>query len=414
MKEKINMNTRTFPSLARFPSIALVLLFIVCIPMRTHAQSSPFPAGYINYNDTICYNYGDLYYLIITADSLRPAFKDFAMSKALKGYNVKIAAVEDIYQTYSNIADSVERIKWFIANEYMQREKSVQFVLLGGDVNIVPTRFVAPRSSQYSKNNQVAEAFDYISKYDSLKLTACDLYYVSFYKSFNWDDGNNGKYAETEEIINLNGIDYYIDDDHVAPRQYINISRLPVFNSDDVKNYIAKLFRYERGELKNPASYNRALFAGCKAFCDKNGVSDTKYWNDSIINNYLTNRTVTTLYDNSFTKINLRSRLASIIGFNLINIDTHGTETGWRMVDSVTFYNTSMAELQIGNTASIITTTACDVGDFSASLSLGKSIILNAKNNTIAFWGATNDGFGPRPSEYSTKPGSSRELIGNF
>ena len=54
-------------------------------------------------------------YLIITADSLKPAFKDLAWSKALKGYDTKIASVEDIYRDYStDYPDSVERIKRYV------------------------------------------------------------------------------------------------------------------------------------------------------------------------------------------------------------------------------------------------------------------------------------------------------------
>lgn len=388
-------------------------IVVTWLPLSLIAQMLPFPAGYISHDDTISYDYGNLNYLIITADSLRPAFKDFAMSKALKGYEVKIAAVEDIYQTYSNIADSVERIKWYIANEYMCCGKHLQFVLLGGDVNIVPTRFAAPRTVD-GAFPYPAETISYYYEYDSLKLIASDLYYVSFYNSFSWDEGNNGKFAEIAERVNINGYVYETAFDNAAPRQYINVSRLPVHNSVEVNNYTAKLFRYERDELKYYSAYNRALFAGCKAFCYKDGMSDTKYWNDSIISHFLTGMNVTTLYDASFTNTNLQSSLANTIGYNLINIDTHGTETGWLMADSITWYDTALADNQTGRAASIITTPACDVADFSASLSLGKTIILNANNNTIAFWGASNLGFGPKPSECSTKPGISRELTGHF
>ena len=96
----------------------------LAVPTKVWGQSSPFPSNdYISPYDTICYDKEHLHYLIITADSLRPAFKDFALSKVLKGYNVKITAVEDIYQNYSTITDSVERIKWYIAEHYMEKNK---------------------------------------------------------------------------------------------------------------------------------------------------------------------------------------------------------------------------------------------------------------------------------------------------
>lgn len=395
--------------------LTLPLLLLGGFTVEVQAQSSPFLANYIGWNDTISYDFFNLNYLIITADSLRPAFRDFAMSKALKGYNVTIAAVEDIYQTYASVADSAERIKWYIAEKYMQTGRNLQYVLLGGDATIVPTRFAAPRYIQYSNYTPTAEGLNYVHYYDSLKLIASDVYYVSFNGSFDWDDGNNGKYAETGEMIQTYSYgNVVIIDDHAIPRQYANISRIPVRNSTDIMNYTSKLFRYERDELKSHSAYSRALFAGCKAFSEINGASDSKYWGDSIINNFVSDLTVYRLYDTNFTKAKLKSRLAYALGSNLVNIDTHGIETGWRMNDTTTYYDVSMAESQTGVAASIITTPACDVGDFSANQSLGKSIILNASNNTIAFWAATNKGFGPTDSELLSAPGLSRELIGNF
>ncbi|MBQ8675374.1 MAG: hypothetical protein IJ528_04020 [Bacteroidaceae bacterium] len=401
-------------TIIRHVAVGIYITSLMSIPNLVMAQSSPFPSGYINYSDTIRYNYGYLNYLIITADSLRPAFKDFAIHKALKGYNVRIAAVEDIYQTYSNVTDSTERIKWYIADLYKLKNKNLQYVLLGGDVNIVPTRYVAPRTLNTPTHNSNPELFYYLQ--DSLKLIASDLYYASFYGSFNWDYGNNGRFAEIREHIYIGAEYINISDDSTYLRPYINVSRLPVHNSTEIKNYTSKLIRYERGELMYPAAYNRALFAGCKAFCDIDGMSDTKYWSDSIITNFMTGMSVSTLYDSNFKKITLRSRLTNSPGYHLINIDTHGTETGWRMSDSITYYDVNTANIQQGYAASIITTPACDVADFSAAQSLGESIILNAKNNTIAFWGATNKGFGPDVStvEGQKQPGISRELIGHF
>lgn len=380
-------------------------------PVSLSAQMSPFPAGYISNDDTISYDYGNLNYLIITADSLRPAFRDFAMSKALKGYKVKIAAVEDIYQTYSNIADSVERIKWYIANEYMYCGKHLQFVLLGGDVNIVPTRYAAPRYD----SSDMYYYIEYVYLLNNPpKFIAADIYYTSFLGSFDWDYGQSGHYAETYEhqrweMPYNTTIDIF--DDKAVPKQYINISRLPITSSSDIINYTRKLFRYERGELKYPISYSRALFAGDIAKYYVGSISDGHYWGDSISSNYLSGMTVSKLYDSDFTRMNLHSMLSNQYGHNLINIASHGFEYGWKMHDpNDSLYYIGMADSLTANAASIITTTSCDIADFAVP-SIGSSFILNPDNNTVAFWGATRAGFTPIPPDDA---GSSLHLIGNF
>ena len=394
-------------------SVMFSLILLTCQPVNIHAQSSPFPEGYINYNDTISYNYGNLNYLIITADSLRPAFRDFAMSKALKGYEVKIAAVEDIYQTYSSVTDSVERIKWYIANEYISCEKQLQYVLLGGDVNIVPTRFAAPRfDDSWGRMRIYVEDVYLLNK--PTKFIASDIYYTSFNGSFDWDAGQSGYYAEIAEHV-LWGMPYNrtidIVYDEAVPKQYINISRLPVQNSSDIINYTRKLFRYERGELMYPISYSRALFAGDKAKYYMGSISDGHYWGDSISSNYLTDMTIDKLYDSNYTASELNAKLSDQYGHNLINIASHGYETGWRMHDDDTdsLYNVLMAENLTASAASIITTTACDIADFTTQ-SIGNTFILNPNNNTIAFWGATSSGFTPT----SADAGPSLHLIGDF
>ena len=393
---------------ARKPMLQMVMAFImvaaISSSIKMMGQSSPFPPNFILHNDTIQYNADSRKFLIITADSLRPAFKDYALSKAFKGYDVTIAAVEDIYQKYDNIADSAERIKMSIARDYRDCNKKLIYVLLGGDIDIIPTRFAAPRV--------VSDGLEpYLYAIDSLKLLATDKYYTSFQGRFDWDCGGNDRYAEVAETINIPGGTTTIVTDSALFIQAAYISRLPVRNSSDIINYTQKLFRYERDELNSSYSYIRALFAGCKTFYDIGSISDSQYWGDSICNNFLTDRMVTKLYDNNFTASGLHSALSSNYGYNLVNINTHGIETGWLMNDGVSYYNTNLANMLNANAASIITTTACDVADFTVTQSLGESFVLNPNNNNIAFWGSSNFGWGP---ENQYKPGSSVELIGHF
>lgn len=378
------------------------------IPVKIYAQSSPFPEGYINPFDTISYNYGSLNYLIITADSLRPAFKDFAMSKALKGYDVKIAAVEDIYQTYSNITDSVERIKWYIAQYYMSCGKKLQFVLLGGNAEIIPTRFCVSIFGYGDNENFPSDPIP------------CDYYYVCFYKSFNWNANGDHDFGDLtyDTHLNPNNHPTLVLSDNVNFHNYINVSRLPVRNSNDIKNYTKKLLRYERGELSS-ISYSQILFGGNAMYYDTLGISDANYWGDSIsnfISQTYSNVRIDKLYDtqSSFSgKTFVAQDLQDVWsnnGYVISYIEGHGSHDSWLTSDS-SRYNSLSATLLSSPSTSFITTTACHTADFTEQDNLGSAFILGLNNSNIAYWGSSHMGW---LWINNSRPGVSRELVGSF
>ena len=80
---------------------------------------------------------GDNKYVIITGNSYSSYFASFAEFKTKQGYNVLIKTTNDIYSEYSGVDDQ-DKIRNFI--KYAYQNLGTEYVLLGGDVEIVPHR----------------------------------------------------------------------------------------------------------------------------------------------------------------------------------------------------------------------------------------------------------------------------------
>ena len=357
------------------------------------------------------------YYLIITADSLKDGFKDFALGKALKGYSVKTRTVEEIDSMYSQYADSAERIKRYLRNFYRVLPfGSKLYVLLGGSTDIVPTRLCV---AKYEPGENGEEAP--ISDGDF----ASDLYYSALGDSLDWNANGNRHYAELYEEYNLGyfgGQTAHIYSDHASLTPYFAISRIPVRNMRDLKAYMAKLFRYEHGYIDVDGFYDKMLFAGAKAFYYKNGKSDSNHIGDSIVDYIIhTDRPdiiVDKLYDTSSSFAGKSFRVddlnevlyGSNAGYNIMNVFSHGIPNAWPM-ENDSLYDSDMSWQQEGTGAAIIISSSCHTGNFTNPASLALSFILNPNNNTVAYWGSSSSGW---VNEHDGEHGASYRFVERF
>lgn len=379
---------------------------------RNTVSNQLYYYNFINYNNS---SSTSTRYLIITADSLKAAFEDFALSKAFKGYKVKITSVDSINNAYTSYPDLVERIKRYIFDYYQELESSRTFVLLGGDISIIPTRRCVPRAYGLGITNN-----------SGTRSITADLYYACFNDSFDWNANGNYSYGELYETM-LIGPDsapqtVHIYSDHASIYPNIDVARLPVRNVSDINNYMKKFFRYERGKIDIDNFYKKILFAGSCLYYYKNLKSDANNIGDSIVDNFIVNSDTTIdvrkLYDTSSSfsgKSFLLGDLQEVLseqygGYNLMNVFSHGQVTGWKMEDSL-FYDRGYASQSDELGAAIITTGACYTAGFADSSSLGMSFILNPNNNTIAYWGSSNLGW---VNYTDSVHGSSYKMLGHF
>ncbi len=161
--------------------------------------------------------------VIITNESLKPAFTQFFNLKWSMGIPTEIVTVEWVYRNFSGF-DRQEKIRNFI--RYARGNLNAHFILIGGDVGIVPTRTL------YVPMNGTDDDF-----------IPGDFYYMCLDGNFN---------ADRDTLFGEPGdeVDYTPD---------VAVARLPVNKATDVENYLGKEIRY----LFHPGDYlNRVILIG--------------------------------------------------------------------------------------------------------------------------------------------------------
>lgn len=190
-------------------------------------------------------------------------FQSFANWKTQKGVPAIVVTVDDISNNY--IGNDVQaKIHNFLADVYS--EFGSMYVLLGGDINIVPERVI----------NMDAKHEDGI---DHLTF-ATDLYYSAIESS--WDSNLNGEYGETTLITDYNT--NWTNDDNSDNYADFFLARMPVSNCVEAYSFINKTYGYEHMSGINPLErkYTNNIVA-LLAFLEK--VDDPE---NTLFNNYMT------------------------------------------------------------------------------------------------------------------------------
>jgi len=154
-------------------------------------------------------------YIIITNNALKQSFQTLADWKTKKGIFTVIVTTEEINANYSG-SDLQEKIRNYLINAN-NRWGTGLYVLLGGDINIVPSRFI--RAAKTSDKSSYPS-----DKYYSTS-TSWGVYQGNV---FNWDNSIS--------IINLLG-------------------RIPVSNAQEVTTYTNKVIAYEKANGLGDLNY---------------------------------------------------------------------------------------------------------------------------------------------------------------
>ena len=149
--------------------------------------------------------------LVITSEEWIPRFGDYMNLYNDKGIRTRIVALEEIYATMEG-RDEPEQIRNYIIQEY--ENNGIQMVSLGGDVSIVPFRFL----------------WCFAQEGDEDQLPS-DMYYACLDGTLN--DDNDDRWGEVGE-------------DDLLPE--LGIGRLPFNNEAQFETIMHKTFSY----LQNP------------------------------------------------------------------------------------------------------------------------------------------------------------------
>ena len=169
--------------------------------------------------------------MIITGQQYVNSFEEIKALYLPRGIRVKVVTKEYIQQNGSG-QDLQEKIRNYIIQEYQQ--SGVEYILLGGDVEIIPYRgfyCYVQSGSGYSDNGIPA-----------------DLYYSAL--DGNWNDDGDSHWGEPDE-------------DDLLPD--IAVARMPFSNSTDLQHMIHKVLMYQDnpvlGELRKPLLVGEHLYS---------------------------------------------------------------------------------------------------------------------------------------------------------
>ena len=176
---------------------------------------------------------GPYKYVIITSEGMKSTFGTLAAWKASRGLTTLVVAVEDITPTG---VDEQESLRNFIDHAY--HNWGTIYVVLGGDVQIIPYRGVYGKVTGTAADNTLGRP--YIDE-----DIPCDMYYGAL--DGNWDNDGDGIYGEGDKAAGGKGQNRATGDAGEEAEFFADvfIGRIPADNAQEASNQIDKIIAYE-------------------------------------------------------------------------------------------------------------------------------------------------------------------------
>lgn len=166
--------------------------------------------------------------IIITSSSRTAWFEEYAAWRTEKGIATAIYSTDFIYSNYTG-ADNAEKVRNFIIDAYLSwidAENPLEYVIMGGDDEVVPERGVFGRVGSTVDNRMPS-----------------DLYFGAL--DGNWNANGNAIYGEAQDETDL-----------IAE---LDIGRFPAETQTEFNNIFRKIRYYVE---HNSYSNNKAIFYG--------------------------------------------------------------------------------------------------------------------------------------------------------
>ena len=321
-------------------------------------------------------------YVIITNQSLKPAFEKLVRWKTIKGVRSKVITVEECYNAYPTLTQQLA-IKTVLSNYYYNN--GLEYALLGGDTNVVPIQLC------------------YI--YDSLTNTTdtpADLYYACLNNNFAWDANGNQIYGE--------------DTDNIDFMPEFIVSRSSVSTLAEAEIFVNRIIEYEcspklEGWTKSmlccgniiDVEHSSTLHSDSEHYGQyvyQYGVQN--YWDGTLFRLFDTysDNPDTTSYD--ATGEHFQRELKK--GYTFVEEISHGWVNKWGLLENATVYNLDKADSLVNNGYTIIATSACYTNAFDKvstdfpdeeeyyTTCLSESFMRNPNSGILAYWGSSREG----------------------
>ncbi len=321
-------------------------------------------------------------YMIITNENLKGAFKPLADWKRKKGVRSKIVTVEDIYSKYSGTTPQL-KIKQFIQDSY--EKNYTNYVLLGGDVDVVPAQmcYIEIPSVSISDTTTYKE---YIPS---------DVFYSCLVEELDWDRNGNGL---SGEMIG--------DNPYAMPT--IAVTRAPVRDIVDVQTFVNKTIGYEQ----NP-NYVHGIFQTGLELVDGVSRSD-KDMGDLFYNAVVPYKWYSALYQyfDSYTYSGIpfsRKGLCDELkkGYQMVQVISHGNEISFNDGNENPMHIFDVDDAFALNSSGMtwFTTMACSTNAFDKDESsptskpcLSEALVRNPNSGVIGYLGASRFGWFQYPN----------------
>ena len=282
-------------------------------------------------------------YLIVSSFSILHGFDTLALWKKQKGYRVKMLSMEDISSSFPG-RDDAEKLRNALKEYYA--DSGLLYVLLGGDVDIVPARV------SYAMTCEAG----FESDEDSIRA---DLYYSDLDGS--WDFDQDGTFGEVEDSVDL-----YPD---------VYVGRVPVDNIEQAYDFSRKLINYEQHPTQRAQD---ALFFAMVLWQDPyTNSGEGKDYIDSVFMPSYYN--ITKLYEANGNETHASVMSALKQGYGILNHDGHGWWTGMWLNGNPTWEYLSNDDADTIKMAfsGILYSIGCWVGAFDKNDAIAEHLLLN-------------------------------------
>lgn len=190
----------------------------------------------------------DVDYVILTTADLAPAFEALAAFKNTVGVTTRVVTLDWLAGQVTPGVDQPATIRRFLQEAYVAW--GTRYVLLGGTVNLVPTRWVTSTFYPVGGSTQIP----------------ADLYYAAL--DGDWDGDGDGIFCEPRVGTTDPG-----DAADLVPE--LALGRVPVATAEQVALFVRKNLDFQI--LSGPPTFARALLEGEVLFPEQYGLPNFDY-----------------------------------------------------------------------------------------------------------------------------------------
>lgn len=272
---------------------------------------------------------GDVDLLIITNNALKESFEAYATQRQKQdNLSTAVVTVEDIKNDDTKEIEPLE-IKRCI--QTYVKEHNTNYVILGGDVDVVPVQTVWVKFQGKSAD------------------IPADNFYADLSEPFNWDAKDDGEVGQLSDKCDL--------------EPDVILGRLPFKTPEHVELYMNKLGRYFYWSAHSEYSAEGFLMIGNRVHNDGDGELLSELMFDTYIDGHWDNMRKATLYDNDDSyQLTGDMVFDTLPVFNAIHETSHGNYEAWGLEGS--FFTKEHARELSGRPNGVIATAACETAYF--------------------------------------------------